>query len=118
MMLQSAFAYHFLLGDGFPQGENSELPMASWLWAITLGPLVLATAIRWLIIPKLKEFQPQLVAMIVGLAFSEGAIFMELFLIGSEYPQYQIAILMVSVFSLIQFAPIYAIPFGDVKRNT
>jgi len=72
--------------------------------------MVLAAAVRWLVIPKLKEQQKLLVTMIVGLALSEQPIFVSLFLIGADYPQYQIAVLMASVVSLIQFAPSYATP--------
>jgi hypothetical protein len=35
---------------------------------------------------------------------------MSIFLVGADYPQYQIAILMAAVFSIIQFAPSYATP--------
>jgi hypothetical protein len=108
--LQSAFVIHFILGGGFPEGDNVAEPMAAWLWLICIVPIVLATAVRWLVIPKLKEQPKMLVAMIIGLALCEQPIFFSLFLIGSDYPQYQIVILMLSVVSLIQFAPSYATP--------
>ena len=108
--LQSAFVYHFLLGDGFPEGDNVAEPMASWLWALCIVPIGLATLVRWVIMPKLTQ-QPQvLVAMVIGLGLTEASIFFELFLIGADYPQNQIAVLMLAVFGLIQFAPIYATP--------
>ena len=110
VFLQSAFAYHFVLGDGFQSGENVAEPMASWLWGLCVVPIVLATAVRWWVIPKLKQQSQMLIALIVGLALTEAPIFFELFLIGSEYPQNQIVVLMLSVFSLIQFAPIYGTP--------
>lgn len=90
--------------------------MALWLWLVCLIPLMLATAIRWLFIPKLTEPAPQLVAMIIGLAFSEAPVLLSIFLVGPDYPQYQIAILMVAVVSLIQFAPSYATP--GYKQST
>lgn len=108
--LQAAFVFQFFLGGGFAQSENAEVPMALWLWLICLVPLVLATAIRWLLIPKIKQSVQQLVAMIIGLALAEAAVFLSIFLVGPEYPQYQIAILMVAVVALIQFAPSYATP--------
>ena len=114
--LQSAFVYHFLLGDGFPEGDNVAEPMASWLWALCIVPIGLATLVRWVIMPKLTQ-QPQvLVAMVIGLGLTEASIFFELFLIGADYPQNQIAVLMLAVFGLIQFAPIYATPGMDGKR--
>jgi hypothetical protein len=54
-------------------------------------------------------------ALIFGLALAEASILFELFLIGPDYPQNQIVGLMVAVFSLIQFAPIYATPGVDVE---
>lgn len=115
VFLQSAFVIHFVIGGGFPEGENTAEPMASWLWLVCVVPMLLATAIRWLVIPKIKEQQKQLVAMIVGLALSEQPIFFSLFLIGADYPQNQIAVLMVSVVSLIQFAPSYATAGYDIE---
>jgi len=109
-MLQGVFVIQWVLGKGIPGGENIDEPMAVWLWVLALGPIVLATIIRWVVIPKLKEVQALPVAMIVGLVFSEMPVFFSLFLIGPDYPQNQIAVLMVAVVSLIQFAPSYATP--------
>ena len=100
----------WFLGGGFPEGHNIEAPMSAALWAMCFAPLIVATIIRWLVIPKIKAPLQQLVAMIIGLALSEGPIFLSLFLIGSDYPQNQIAVLIVAVFSIIQFAPSYATP--------
>ena len=113
VFLQMAFAYHFVLGDGFPSGENAAEPMATWLWVLCVVPIVLATVVRWLVIPKLKDQKQMLIALIVGLVLTEAPIFFELFLIGSDYPQNQIVVLMIAVFSLIQFAPIYATPLSE-----
>ncbi|NBB78827.1 MAG: hypothetical protein GVY36_05190 [Verrucomicrobia bacterium] len=110
IQLQAAFIFQLFLGGGFSQGENAETPMALWLWVICLVPLVLATGIRWLLIPKIKQFAQQLVAMIIGLTLAEASVFLSIFLVGPDYPQYQIAILMVAVVALIQFAPSYATP--------
>lgn len=110
VFLQSAFIVHFVVGGGFPEGENVAEPMSVWVWAICFIPILIATGVRWLVIPKLKQQPKLLVTMIVGLALTEQAIFVSLFLVGPDYPQNQIAILMVAVVSLIQFAPSYATP--------
>jgi hypothetical protein len=115
VFLQMAFAYHFVLEDGFPSGDNAAEPMASWLWVLCFVPIILATIVRWWVIPKLKDQKQMLSALIVGLALTEASILFELFLIGPDYPQNQIVVLMVAVFSLIQFAPIYATPGVDVE---
>jgi hypothetical protein len=39
-------------------------------------------------------------------------------LIGSDYPQYQIAVLMLAVVSIIQFAPSYATPGYDLETKS
>ncbi len=108
--LQGTFVLQILLGGGLPEGSNAEQPMAVWLWAMCFGPILLATAIRWLVIPKIKEQPKQLVAMIVGLALAEAPVFFQLFLMGNDYPQNQIAVLMVALVAIIQFAPSYATP--------
>ena len=115
VFLQAAFAYHFVLGDGFPKGDNAAEPMASWLWMLCVVPVVLALVVRWWVIPRLKQQRQMLVALIIGLALSEAPILFELFLIGATYPQNQIAVLMIAVFSLIQFAPIYGTPGVDFE---
>ena len=108
--LQSAFIYHFFVGDGFPEGDNVAEPMTLWLWALCIVPVVLATVVRWVLVPKLTQQSHMLVAMVVGLGLTEVSIGLELFLIGADYPQSQIVVLMLAVLSLIQFAPIYATP--------
>lgn len=113
--LQSAFIFQWVLGKGMPEGENAGEPMAVWLWLLCFGPILLATLIRWLVITKLKDAQAQLVAMIIGLSLAEAPIFFSLFLIGPDYPQNQIAVLMVAVVAIIQFAPSYATPGYEIS---
>lgn len=114
--LQVAFAYHFILDGGLPSGENIAEPMNPTFWALCLAPILAATVIRWIVLPKLPDFQPKLVAQIVGMALAESAILFEIFLIGSDYPQNQIAILVVALFALFQFAPTHAkADWGDGK---
>lgn len=114
-MLQGAFLMHFVLAGGFPEGANAEEPMAVWLWVASFLPLVLATVLRWLVIPRLREQARMLVALLVGLSLAELPIFVSLFLIGGDYPQNQIAVLIPAVLCLIQLAPSYATPgYGDL----
>jgi hypothetical protein len=113
-ILQGAFLIQWFLGEGIPEGENVPEPMALSLWALCFGPIVLASLIRWLVIPKLEDAQQQLTTMIIGLAFAEAPIFFSLFLVGPDYPQNQIAVLMVAVVAIIQFAPSYATPGYEV----
>ncbi|MEM1221260.1 MAG: hypothetical protein AAGH40_00745 [Verrucomicrobiota bacterium] len=109
-MLQSAFVFSYFLGDGLPKGKNAAAPMAAWIWVVCFLPLVVATILRWIVLPKIKEPQHQLTFMIIGLSMGESAVFFQLFLIGPEYPQNQIAVLIVAVLVLILMAPSYATP--------
>lgn len=115
--LQSAFVVQIFIGKGLPKGENASEPMALWLWLICALPLIAATALRWLIIPKVKEKQKQLVCLLIGLGLAEGPVYFQLFLFGGDYPQNQIAVLMVAVVCLIQFAPSYATPGYDLSKD-
>jgi ACR3 family arsenite efflux pump ArsB len=108
--LQAAFVFQFFLGNGFESAENADSPMAFGLWLLCLVPLVLAAGIRWFAIPKARQVVQQLVMMIVGLGLVEASVLCGIFLVAPDYPQYQIALLMVAVASLIQFAPSYATP--------
>lgn len=108
--LQAAFGFQWFLAGGFSEGENLEAPMAAWVWLACLAPIVLATGIRWLAIPKVQEPAKQLVTMIVGLALCEVSVLCSIFLAAHDYPQFQIALLMVAVVAIIQFAPSYATP--------
>lgn len=114
-ILQGVFVIQIFIGGGLPKGENAAEPMAPWLWAICFGPILLATVIRWLVIPRLKAPPAQLAAMIGGIALAESAVFFQLFLVGDAYPQNQIAVLMVAVVAIIQFAPSYATPGYESK---
>ena len=63
--------------------------------------------IRWLVIPKLNDNLKLLRAMIVGLALCEGSGFMQIFLLGKEYPDTQKLIFVLAVLGVVQFAPTY-----------
>ncbi|MGB0743851.1 MAG: hypothetical protein ACPGSB_04930 [Opitutales bacterium] len=115
---QAVFLYQVFLGNGLPSGENADEPMAAWLWLLCFGPVLISTGIRWLLIPKIKKNQPQLTAMIIGLGLAEAPVFFQIFLIGPDYPQNQIAVLMVAVVAIIQFAPSYATPGYNYDKKS
>lgn len=107
--LQSAFLFTWFIGGGIPEGENAAEPMAAAFWLICFGGLAAAAVVRWLMIPKVGKFEQQLTTMIAGLALCEMPVFVSLFGMR-DYPQNQIAVLIVAVLSIIQFAPSYATP--------
>lgn len=64
----------------------------------------------------MEQAREKFVAMIIGLALAEAPVFFQLFLIGPDYPQNQIAVLMVAVVAIIQFAPSYATPGYEGRK--
>lgn len=114
--LQSAFLFTWFLGGGLPEGENAAEPMAFVLWLIAFGGLAAATVIRWVVLPKILKPEQQLVTLIIGLSLCELPIFVSLFLMA-DYPQNQIAVLIVAVLCIIQFAPSYATPGYDLAAG-
>ena len=89
--LQTAFAYHFCVDDGFPEGDNAAEPMASV--ASGRSASCRLSSRRWCVggmIPKVKGSQAD-VAHAAGnghwpRAWPEASIFLELFLIGCRLP--------------------------------
>jgi len=108
--LQSMLAIQFFIGGGIPSGDNIAEPMPLGLWVAAICPALIAITLRWSLMHKLRQPAQQLPALIVGLALSELPLFISLFLVGSDYPQNQIVILMIAFFSGLQYAPIYATP--------
>jgi heme/copper-type cytochrome/quinol oxidase subunit 4 len=114
--LQSVFVVQILIGKGLPEGENAQEPMALWIWIVCFAPLIVSTVIRWLVIPKIEVKRKQLVALLIGMGLAEVPVYFQLFLMGPDYPQNQIAVLMVAVVCLIQHAPSYATPgYGNAN---
>lgn len=107
LMLSSVFMYQYFLGNGIPQGENEGDPPIQFV-TMSVGVILIATAVRWYWIPKKKELRNLLVLMIFGLAMAEVAQFYQIFLIGDQYPQTQLTIFILSILGVGQFAPIYA----------
>lgn len=107
--LQSLFVLTWFIGGGIPDGENAAEPMAWWLWLLTFGSIAAATVLRWIFIPKMERAEQYLTALVIGLSLCELPVFVSLFLMV-EYPQNQIAVLMLAVLGIIQMAPSYATP--------
>ena len=107
-MVSSIIAYQLILGHGIPRGTNlpstEKFPTA----AIAIGEIIAASVIRWLLIPKTRGAGKLLVLMIIGLALSEGAEVIGLFLVANDQPETKLAIWILSLLSALQFMPVYA----------
>lgn len=102
--------YQFALGGGWPSGTNARASGFSPVEILAVGQILAATVIRWLVLPKFTETSQQLVMMIIGLALSEAVEFYGIFLVPLEQPETKLALFILSLASVAQFAPIFARP--------
>lgn len=100
--------YQFLLGYGLPSGKNAPGQPFPGIAFVAIAEVLAATAIRWMVLPRIARLSQQLVCMIVGLAAAESAELLGVFLIPSSLPEMKMLIFLLSLFGVIQFAPIYA----------
>lgn len=103
----SLFLYQFLLGGGIPSGKNETEPPIIFMWIIGIEILI-ASFIRWILIPKQDDNVKLLRLMIIGLALSESVQFIQIFVIGKNFPETQLSVFGISVLSVAQFIPLYA----------
>ncbi len=106
-IFSSLFIYQFFLGRGIPQGENASEPINTAFYGVCFGSILIATFIRWILIPKVKVIRQALVLFIIGIALSESVVFYEIFLIGPNYPETQMIFFILSVMSTFQFIPTF-----------
>ncbi len=112
-ILWSAFlcaiaAYQFTLGHGIPQGHDAPSAGLNPIVLIALIELIVATGIRWFLIPRVSARYRMLVLMIIGIALSESAEFYGIFLIPANMPQTKLVLFVASFVSVLQFAPVFA----------
>jgi len=72
--------------------------------------IFIATAIRWLFIPRAKAVGQVLLLMILGLALSEGVEFYGIFLVRADQPSTKLGMWVLAILSGLQFIPLYAKP--------
>lgn len=100
--------YQFTIGKGWPTGVDRHGTFETPFAYIAIGFFAIATAIRWLAIPRAVTFRRQFVLLIVGLILSETVEFFGLFLYQSDMPQTKILLFVLALLGSLQFAPIYA----------
>lgn len=105
-ILFGLFVLQFVIGGGLPLGEDQG-DVSIVLSILPLCALLVATVIRWVVIPRVTGEQQQLTMMIIGVALAESAQIIQLFVIGSDFPETQRAFLILSVIGVLQFAPTY-----------
>ena len=100
--------YPFALGGGVPIGPNAETAGVNFAVVLAVGQIIIASVVRWLLIPRTKTAGQLLVLMIIGLALSEAVEFYGLFLVPTDQPSTKLGLWVLTILSGIQFIPLYA----------
>lgn len=106
-IMNGLFIMLFLAAGGIPKGSNVGEP-PTWIVGACAALVVAAIAIRFLVIPKIKQLSQLLPAMIVGMAFAEATGIIAMFVLGKEFPETRMTLFLTSVFTVLIFAPSYA----------
>ena len=106
-IMNGLFIMLFLVAGGIPKGTNQG-PPPTWIVGACGALVVFAIAIRFLVIPKIKQLSQLLPAMIVGLALAEAVGIFAIFLLGKEFPETRMTLFLTSAFTVLIYAPSYA----------
>ncbi len=106
-ILTGLFILQTFIVGGFHTGPASS-PVSSGMVAICMSGIIIASFIRWFILPRQSSLAAQLPVMIIGLAFAELTGLLSMFLIGKAYPSMQLLGFILSVLAILQFMPVYA----------
>ncbi len=106
-IMNGLFILLFFAAGGIPKGTNQGTP-PTWIVGACAALVVIAIAIRFLVIPRIKQLSQLLPAMIVGLAFAEAVGILAMFVLGKEFPQTRMTLFMTSAFTVLVYAPSYA----------
>lgn len=106
-LLSSIVMIQVLIGHGIPQGnDQGEAPIQ--FLGIAAGAACVSLAIRFLVLPRIKNLHQKLPAMLVGLAMAEAVNMFSLFLIGDKFPHTQLVLFITSLSCALCYVPIYA----------
>jgi CDP-diglyceride synthetase len=106
-IMNGLFIMLFFVAGGIPKGVNQG-PPPTWIVGVSAALVVIAIAIRFLVIPKIKQLSQLLPMMIVGLAVAEAVGILAIFVLGKEFPQTRMTLFVTSVFTVLAYAPSYA----------
>ena len=74
------------------------------LWQLGFIPVLISGAIRWSLLPLLKDAQKALPALILGMAMAEMTCFLGMFV----FPSHKLLLFVASAAGIFQFIPFYA----------
>ncbi len=107
-ILAGIVVLQFTLGRGLPLGTNAPSEKIQPIAMVAVGLIVVASLLRWLVLPRFAIVAQQLVVMVAGLSLSEGAAILGLFLISPHQPETKVTLFVLGLLSAAQFAPFYA----------
>jgi len=111
-MVMSITINQATLGGGILHGKNALEQGMGFPMPLVLAQLCVATAVRWLLVPRTSDPRKLLILMIIGLALSESGEFNGIFLVAKPMPETKMAIFYLSLVSALQFIPFYAASGG------
>jgi len=115
-ILVSMTFYQFKLGGGVPLGSNRDSALPPLGIEVIAGlQFFAAAATRWLIVPRIRVRRKLLIALVVGLALSEGIGIFGIFLVPAGYPQTKLVFMSASYLSILQFIPIFVSPAEEIS---
>lgn len=110
--LNGIIMFRIFLAQPLPPGAAA--PRDTFPWAASLFPVLVATLIRWLLLPRAKDPQQGLVTMILGIALAEATSFLGIFLT----PSHLNLLCGASFLGAFQFAPTWASRFFPQDEPT
>lgn len=99
-LMTGVFVMYFVIGHA----EAKAAADNSLIGLMPLSAVVIATVIRWALLPRARRFPALLQLFIIGMALSEGTCIIGLFVFPAEVK----TLFPLGVVSMLQFIPLYA----------
>ena len=104
VIVRSRFAAGFSTGGN--AGDGFGCPAGVCVFAAAL--LVIATVVRWIVIPRYSNPRKLLTLLVLGVALSEAVTYFGIFLVDRNHSRTEHVFFELSLLSALQFAPFFA----------
>lgn len=94
--------YKFFLGGG-GRVDSFDRPVDFFVGVMFVVPLAIATGIRWILIPRSRDWRAILVPFVIGIALAESLVFYGKFL----FPEFESVFFYAGVAGVGQFMPFF-----------
>lgn len=91
---------YFVLG---PKARETAPAFPGSAWILGAMPVMVGTALRWVVLPRLANPAAALPLFVAGIAFCEASLFFGLFI----FPDHAQILFILSLLGTIQFAPYF-----------